>query len=521
MNFRKKIISVFLSVLLISSFATIAFHAQAEEKVAYGYSEFVTNEASDDHIGEVVEDLYQAKQTIINGLDTLQRKIEVKGMGLTVDNIQDFYYGLLFDNPQFFYIYTSFSYTYSTTDKSIISILPQYITSNKKPGEDTAAEIAQQNIEIQSMKEAFDKNTAELMEGITDSMSDVEKLLALHDALACHVTYTKVPGGKYDKSIYTAYGSIVEGVGVCQAYTMGYSYLAKLAGVDDIHVVSNEYHSWNMVKLDGEWYHVDVTYDDPVNDIQGRVIHKYFLISDKTLQQNDTGANHATWTPSYSATSTKYEGADNYWSKTDSKVTFDNGKIYYVDMSSKTQMGYCTGVITELSADGSKKELAKVEDFWSAAQGYYVGNYTRLFKSGDYLYYNTPKTVVRVNVNDGTTETIYTLPDDIKETNSIYGLQKGDGKISVGYAKTPNDVMTITDFEYSFDKTPSVDPEPTPEYSFGDVNHDKLVNIKDVTAIQSYLAGSTDEFDISLADIDKNELITIEDCTALQRVIAG
>lgn len=519
MSLRKKIISAFLSVCMIYSFASAALSVRAEEGIAIGFSEYSTAESlNDDHVGEIVEDLYQAKEALKTGLESLDRRIDVRGMGLYKENVEDFYYTFIFSNPQFFYIYSSFSYSYDTSNNSILYIAPKYITAAEGSGSETEQDIAQQNTAINEMKVNFDKKTAELMSCIDDSMSDVEKLLALHDVLACHMTYSKESSGEYKNSVYTAYGSIVEGRGVCQAYTLGYEYLAKLAGINDIYLVSNKYHSWNMVQLDGNWYHIDVTFDDPVSDIPGRVYHKYFMISDSKLLQNDKSENHATWSPSYSAADSTYDSGDYFWLNTESQIIYENGKVYYVDMSNQNGAGYSTGAITEMNSDGSKNVIAKVEDYWSSGTGFYLKNYTRIFKEGDYIYYNGPSSVMRVNVNDGSSETIYTLDDTIDKTNHIYSLQKGDGIIYIGYSKTPGGDLTVIPYEYSFGGTSE---EPAPEYELGDVNKDNVINIADVTALQSFIAGSKVNIDVSLADVDKNGDVTIQDCTAIQKIIAG
>lgn len=514
MKLRKRFISAFLSLCMVISLASVAVSAQEEEEISYATSEYITfSNSDDDNIGEIVEDLYEAKMTVISGLESLQRKIDVRGMGVTRDVVQDFYMSILFDNPQFFYVFTYLKYGY--VGDEVLYIYPQYITSDKKPGEDTEQEIAQQNIEIGKMQEAFDRNTQQLLSSVDESMTDEEKLLALHDALVCHVSYSKESTGKYINSIYTAYGAIVEGAGVCQSYALAYECLARLAGIQDIHLVSNTIHSWNMVKLDGNWYHIDATFDDPVSDVNGRVLHKYFLISDKKLSENDKSGSHGTWAPNYSAESTKYDSGDYYWLNTESQVIFDGGKTYYVDMSSNTSAGSKMGIITQIDERGKKTQLAKTEDLWSAGTGFYAGNYTRLFKEGDCLYFNNSTTVMRVNVNDYKQEVVYTLPDDIKESNCIYGLKKGDNKIYIGYGKTPTSVMTTVEYKYDFNIG------LVPKYEMGDVNHDNILSIADVTAVQSYIAGNNVEIDISLADMDKDSLITIGDCTAIQKIIAG
>lgn len=56
-----------------------------------------------------------------------------------------------------------------------------------------------------------------------------------------------------------------------------------------------------------------------------------------------------------------------------------------------------------------------------------------------------------------------------------------------------------------------------PEYELGDVNHDKTVDVLDVTAIQKYLVSVEDEnFDVKLADVNEDGAINIKDATTIQ-----
>lgn len=515
MSFKNRLLSILITLCILSSFAVTAAYADTNEEFITESIDFITMESNGVNEGRLTGDFSQAEQALNDGVEQLQRKINVAGMGITKENVSDFYLNFVFNNPQYFYIFSKLSYTYSQTDKSVIYIYPQYITSEKDPGKDTEQEIAQQNTEIQEMKVLFDKNTAKLMECIDDSMSVTEKLIALHDALVCHVSYTDKPDGSYSRSVFTAYGAIAEGKGVCQSYTLAYEYLVRLAGFEDIYFVSNTYHSWNMVKLDGNWYHIDVTFDDPVDDILGRVSHKYFLISDSKLLSNDS-QNHSTWSPEYKAESTIYDESVNLWNKTEAQIIFDNGKTYYVDMSTKGTNNNNIGIIKERSEDGTEKELARVTDYWKATgSSYYVGNYTRIFKDGDYLYYSTPEKIIRINVGTGQSETIYNLPEDIKASNCIYGMKKGENVIYIGYSSTPNNKSTVIEYEYGF----SGNTEP--EYKKGDVDKNGYVNINDVTYLQKYLVFIIESVDIDLADMDGNDRISISDCTLIQMVIAG
>lgn len=137
-------------------------------------------------------------------------------------------------------------------------------------------------------------------EHITDGMTDFEKELALHDAL--------VRLGDYDETVYDSgtglsdntnpYGLLVEGYGICLAYAASFQLLMDLAGVECITVVgasssSTSDHAWNMVRLEGEWYCVDPTWDDPIGGESvspnqwDMVHHEYFNVTSDYMRQTD------------------------------------------------------------------------------------------------------------------------------------------------------------------------------------------------------------------------------------------
>lgn len=139
-------------------------------------------------------------------------------------------------------------------------------------------------------REFYDKALSSIVERIPAGLSDGEKVLFIHDYLAANYEYD------YDYAIYDAYGFLHEGKGVCQAYTLTFSALMDRLGIPVSYVESALLgHIWNVVKLDGEWYHIDVTWDDPgtltvpddqgnsrTTDVAGAASHSCFLISDRT-----------------------------------------------------------------------------------------------------------------------------------------------------------------------------------------------------------------------------------------------
>ena len=63
-------------------------------------------------------------------------------------------------------------------------------------------------------------------------------------------------------------------------------YLNKI-GIQN-YKISSKNHIWNLVNLDGTWYHLDATWDDPVvKDNKQYLIHNYFLISTVELYNLD------------------------------------------------------------------------------------------------------------------------------------------------------------------------------------------------------------------------------------------
>lgn len=451
----KRILAILITVLMAMN--VVSSIAYAETAAGETEDEILVTESIEFFYGSGVSELSEfegvdtekADQALRYGLDNLQRSINVAGTGLTRSNVADYYYNFIYENPQYFYIYTQLSFSYSPSNNSVISVRPTYITDE---GEETDAEIAENNQKIMAMIELFDAETEKLMSNINDSMSDVEKLLALHDALVCNTVYSKTSLGEYDRNIFTSYGAIVDKGSVCQGYTLAYIYLLHLAGFDEVYYVGNDIHSWVMIKLDGEFYHIDVTADDPVDDVIGRVNHDYFLISDSKLAAIDRTNNHDTWTPEYSAASTIYEGSDRFWNNSTSQVIFSDSGCYYVDNLSTERVGK----ITKLSAGGSSEVLDTIDDYWytdASENRYYISNYTRIVKAGDKLYYNDPFNVYSYDLETGEKAVVYTLPDDVDTGyNKIYGLKKGDNMIYVGYGESPTAQKGIVEFECTFDE---------------------------------------------------------------------
>lgn len=133
---------------------------------------------------------------------------------------------------------------------------------------------------------------------VTEDMSDYEKAEALYAYLLTHYRYafhyadgdSSNTGVNNTAESYSAYGMFKNGYAVCEGYAEAYSLLLNLVGITSTTITgfAGENHMWNLVKLDGTWYHADPTWDDPVPDVPGRAQYHYFLKSDKTMAKDHT-----------------------------------------------------------------------------------------------------------------------------------------------------------------------------------------------------------------------------------------
>ena len=117
---------------------------------------------------------------------------------------------------------------------------------------------------------------------ISGGMPEYKKELRLHDYLVNHCRYSL--GSPDDENEFRAYGALVDGEAVCSGYAEAMALLLTYAGIDCKVVIGSskaENHAWNLVKIDGEWYHLDPTWDDPVE--LGIVTHAYFNLSDDEI----------------------------------------------------------------------------------------------------------------------------------------------------------------------------------------------------------------------------------------------
>lgn len=106
--------------------------------------------------------------------------------------------------------------------------------------------------------------------------TDYQKAQWFHDWLINHADYDE------SLTIFGPEGVLLQGSGVCQSYTDAYGLLLNAVEIENMEVISDEMdHTWNIVKINGSWTHIDVTWDDPTGGgYEGR---NYFGLGDQKM----------------------------------------------------------------------------------------------------------------------------------------------------------------------------------------------------------------------------------------------
>lgn len=146
------------------------------------------------------------------------------------------------------------------------------------------------SVAAKKLKDSDKKAEAAIKQIIKPNYTDYDKVKAVHDYVAKNTVYDHKgwATNKASNDSYTIAGPLLKGVAVCDGYARTTSYLLDKLGIDNKYVLGTsdgELHSWNKVKVDGKWYNVDVTWDDPSTSKNGKYNYKYFLIDDKTMSK--------------------------------------------------------------------------------------------------------------------------------------------------------------------------------------------------------------------------------------------
>ena len=120
---------------------------------------------------------------------------------------------------------------------------------------------------------------------IKNNMTIKDKIKTIHDYIINNTDYDTLKTNNIKDTTYksnTAYGVLIQGYGICSGYSDAIKIFLDRFNVVN-YKINNEEHIWNLVQLNGKWYHLDLTWDDPISD-KNITRDNYFLIDNNTLK---------------------------------------------------------------------------------------------------------------------------------------------------------------------------------------------------------------------------------------------
>ena len=153
------------------------------------------------------------------------------------------------------------------------------------------------NEQITAINEYVDKTIKDLY---VNGEDDYENIKRIHDYIINNTKYDRIRNdeGNSEYESFNAYGPAIEGYATCNGYAdlmaiilskLNYENYKVATTKNEISYESNG-HIWNAVKIDNNYLHLDLTWDDPV-DLNGKdyLYHKYFLVSTEEMNAADKG----------------------------------------------------------------------------------------------------------------------------------------------------------------------------------------------------------------------------------------
>ena len=220
--------------------------------------------------------------SIANGIKELKNEIEIKDYEYinndeTMKDVEIAIHRFLLDHPEVFYL--DEKYTVSTKS----GIMGTTVLINFTYSVASIEELNEKLNLIESKANEIIEKSGINSENIFDSE------LKLHDLLAEMITYYEYEDiNEIPNKYHNIDGAFLENIAVCDGISKAYQILLSKIGIESIVVtgdLSGVSHAWNMVKLDGNWYHVDVTSNCSVKADNKVVIHSYFNITTDALKK--------------------------------------------------------------------------------------------------------------------------------------------------------------------------------------------------------------------------------------------
>jgi len=193
--------------------------------------------------------------TVLEAINSFSTQINGFAVSVTDSQIQKILDYVQRDHPELFWFQHGATFTFDTTTHIVNKLELTYCM--------TKAEAEERQGEIESSVEPF-------LSAVNDTMSDYEVTLHIYENIIKLVDYDTIGLERQKKTtvspdtpddLRSIYGVFVNKKAVCAGYAKAMQYLLNLCGIECTYVTSDT-HAWNLLKLEGDYYHMDVTWGD-------------------------------------------------------------------------------------------------------------------------------------------------------------------------------------------------------------------------------------------------------------------
>ena len=219
-----------------------------------------------------------AYNSILKELDKAYEKTcfpsEIKMQYLSQGELNNVYRAVLYDNPMIFFL------DGGTVRGDSDCFFPEYSLSFS---------------EYLTVSEKINNELSQIESELNQLDTQAEKEMYIHKYIIDNCEYKDNSQGGRENSIDSVF---VDSKASCEGYAKTAKLLFDMAGTES-YVITGETtddkgnvspHMWNIVKTDGKWYHLDVTWDDPIVQNGGSSLrYTYYNLSDEEISKTHSG----------------------------------------------------------------------------------------------------------------------------------------------------------------------------------------------------------------------------------------
>lgn len=316
-----------------------------------------------------IDEIYAA---IYEGLSEKSDHITIKGK-MDIDDVKKAMNMVHSDHPEIFWI-NGYSISSGIFDSEIeINVLNNYSSD-----------------ELDAMLNEIKAAADTVISEIPLNADDFQKIVSVHDTLIRNTTYDTESAALGKNGLWgTIYGCLVNGKAVCQGYSEAFQYIMQLLDIPCGTVTGRAWdsefytaldgetqsisHAWNYVMVNGKYYWVDVTWDDPdEGKVTGSpIMHSYCLIDDKRLFKSRCLSSDQTNVPICDSMD------DNYFVRNNS----------YIDSYSLQNVGNAIISSSDCNEEGETELMFADESAYrDAIEGLF--DRSEMFDLGDYITFS-------------------------------------------------------------------------------------------------------------------------------------